>query len=151
MELYDDAWDDDEAYSFGIVSRELRRYFWSESAWGASGSPSSTDADADGEADGQSVPVLFSDGGAEHELRAEIRLSQLWNRCRAGIVSSAEFSELSHLITAVDGIRGLLCMDCTTLDRPNVSANWALGDTMLCRGHLRFRLGHAHVEGDGVA
>jgi hypothetical protein len=32
-----------------------------------------------------------------------------------------------------------------------VSANWALGDTMLCRGHLRFRLGHARIDEDGAA
>jgi len=42
-------------------------------------------------------------------------------------------------------------MDCETLDRPYESANWALGDTMLCRAHLRFRLGHARVEQDGAA
>jgi hypothetical protein len=33
------------------------------------------------------------------------------------------------------------------LERPNVSANWALATTTLCRGHLRFRLGHAQIEG----
>ena len=146
MELYDDAWEDDETYSFSSVPRELPRRFWSETAWSGSGSSSSSPADADL----QGGPVLFSDRSAEYELRAEMRLSQLWNRCRAGIMSAPEFTELSHLITEVDGIRGLLCMDCATLDRPYVSANWALGDTMLCRGHLRFRLGHAHVGGDGA-
>jgi hypothetical protein len=140
MELYDDAWDDEEVYSFSMVPRELRRRFWSETAWSApSGAGDATTA------------VLFSDRSAERELLAEMRLSQLWNRCRAGNVTSAEFTELSRLITEVDGIHGLLCMDCATLDRPRVSANWALGDTMLCRGHLRFRLGHAEIEEDGAA
>ena len=35
------------------------------------------------------------------------------------------------------------------LDRPNVSANWSLGNTNLCRGHLRFRLAHAEIDGGG--
>jgi hypothetical protein len=141
MELFDDGWDDaDEAYPFGIVPREVRRRFWSEKTW----SPQPDEQGACG-------AVLFADRRAENELRAEIRLSQLWNRCRAGIVTSKEFGELSYLITVVDGIRGLLCKDCATLDRPNVSANWALGDTMLCRGHLRFRLGHARVDEDGAS
>ena len=35
------------------------------------------------------------------------------------------------------------------LDRPNVSANWSLGNTNLCRGHLRFRLAHAQIDGGG--
>jgi hypothetical protein len=141
MELFDDDCEDaEEAYSFSIVPREIRPRFWSETTWSAQP-----------DAKSESGPVLFSDRGAENELRAEMRLSQLWNRCRAGIVTTAEFSEVSRLITEVDGIRNLLCMDCLTLERPNVSANWALGDTMLCRGHLRFRLGHAHIGEDGAA
>ena len=141
MELFDDGWDDaEEANPFSIVPRGVGRRFWSETTWSA-----------ELEEQGARGPVLFADRHAENELRAEMRLSQLWNRCRAGIVTSNEFGELSHLITEVDGIRGLLCTDCATLDRPNVSANWALGDTMLCRGHLRFRLGHARIDEDGAA
>ena len=45
-----------------------------------------------------------------------------------------EFFELSALITEVEGIRGSLCADCQMLGRPNVSANWALATTTLCRG-----------------
>lgn len=146
MELYDDAWDDEEAYTFSIVPRELRRRFWSETAWSAS-----SGAQEAAGAPGETAPVLFSERGSEHELRAEMRLSQLWNRCRADIMSSAELHELSRLISEVEGIHGLLCKDCATLDRPYMSANWALGDTMLCRGHLRFRLGHADVQGDDAA
>jgi hypothetical protein len=141
MELYDDAYDE-EAYTFSIVPRELQRRFWSEPAWSASSGAYAPE---------ETAPILFSDRSAEHELRAEMRLSQLWHRCRAGIMTAAELSEISRLITEVDGIRGLLCLDCASLDRPYVSANWALGDTTLCRGHLRFRLGHAHIEGDGAA
>jgi hypothetical protein len=141
MELFDDGREDVEgAYAFSIVPGELRRRFWSETAWS---SPPDTET--------ESGPVLFADRSAENELRAEMRLSQLWNRHLAGVVTRPELSELSRLITDVEGIRGLLCMDCATLDRPYVSANWALGDTMLCRGHLRFRLGHAHISGDGAA
>ena len=141
MELFDDGWDDaEEAYPISNVPLEVRRRFWSETTWSA---PL--------DEQGARGPVLFADRRAESELRAEMRLSELWNRCRAGIVTSNEFCELSRLITAVDGIRGLLCMDCETLDRPYESANWALGDTMLCRAHLRFRLGHARVEQDGAA
>ena len=61
-----------------------------------------------------------------------------------------EFLELSMLVTEVNGIRGALCTDCAMLDRPNVSANWALATTHLCRGHLRFRLGHAEIDGGGA-
>jgi hypothetical protein len=141
MELFDDGWDDaEEAYPISNVPLEVRRRFWSETTWSAQL-----------DEQGSCGPVLFADRRAESELRAEMRLSELWNRGRAGIVTSNEFCELSHLITEVDGIRGLLCMDCATLDRPYVSANWALGDTMLCRAHLRFRLGYARVEEDGAA
>jgi hypothetical protein len=45
----------------------------------------------------------------------------------------------------------LLCVDCAMLDRPNVSANWALATTTLCRGHLRFRLAHAHIDGGSTS
>jgi hypothetical protein len=143
MELFDDGGDGEcaeEAFSFSIVPRELRRRFWSETTWSA---PL--------EARSESGDVLFADRSAEKELRAEMRLSQLWNRYRAGTVTIAEFGELSGLMAEVDGIRGALCTDCAALERPNVAANWALGDTMLCRGHLRFRLWHAESGGDDAA
>ena len=60
-----------------------------------------------------------------------------------------EFLELSVLVSEVEGIRGSLCADCAMLGRPNTSANWALATTTLCRGHLRFRLGHAEIDGGG--
>lgn len=144
MELFDDSREDTEeaegAFPFSVVPRELQRLFFSETTWSA---PPDEEA--------ATGPVLFADRGAEAELRAEMRLSELWNRSQAGTVTDAEFGELTRLIADVDGIHGLLCVDCATLDRPMVSANWALGDTMLCRGHLRFRLGHAHIGGDGSA
>ena len=144
MELFDDSREDteeaEEVFPFGVVPPELQRRFFSETTWSA---PRDEKA--------ATGPVLFADCGAEAELRAEMRLSELWNRCRAGTVTNAEFGELARLIAEVDGIHGLLCVDCATLDRPMVSANWALGDTKLCRGHLRFRLGHAHIAGDGGA
>ena len=94
-------------------------------------------------------PLLFAERGSDAELRREIRLSQLWSRCRDGACSIAEFRELSALIADVHGIRGALCIDCAMLDRPNVSANWSLGNTSLCRGHLRFRLAHTRIEDSG--
>ena len=144
MELFDDSREDteeaEEVFPFGVVPPELQRRFFSETTWSA---PREEEA--------ATGPVLFADCGAEAELRAEMRLSELWNRCRAGTVTNVEFGELARLIAEVDGIHGLLCVDCAILDRPMVSANWALGDTMLCRGHLRFGLGHAHIAGDGGA
>ena len=141
MELFEDGWDEaEEARAFGFVPREMGRRFWSEMTWSAA-----VDEPV------ARTPVLFADRGAEIELRNEMRLSQLWERCRGGTVTSDEFGELSRLITEVDGLRGVLCTDCVTLERPNVSANWSLGATMLCRGHLRFRLGHAHIDGGDAA
>ena len=70
-------------------------------------------------------------------------------RCESGFFTLAEFRELSALIAEVDGLRGSLCIDCAMLDRPNVSANWSLGNTNLCRGHLRFRLAHTQIDGGG--
>ena len=147
MALFDDSRDDteeaeeaEEAFPFSVVPPELQRRFFSETTWSA---PRAEEA--------ATGPVLFADCGAKAELRAEMRLSELWNRCRAGTVTSVEFGELARLIAEVDGIHGLLCVDCAILDRPMVSANWALGDTMLCRGHLRFRLGHAPIGGDEAA
>ena len=96
-------------------------------------------------------PLLFAERGAEAELRKEMRLSQLWGLCRAraGACTMEDFRELSGLIAEVNGIRGALCIDCAMLDRPNVSSNWSLGNTTLCRGHLRFRLGHTRIEDSG--
>jgi hypothetical protein len=91
--------------------------------------------------------LLFSDGGAEAELAAELRLSELWARCDSGCLAMDEFFELSALITQVPGLPGSLCVDCEMLNRPNVNANWALATTTLCRSHLRFRLGHARIDG----
>ena len=36
------------------------------------------------------------------------------------------------------------------LERPNVRVNWSLGTTVLCRAHLRFRLGYARIDGGGA-
>ena len=144
MELFDDSREDteeaEEVFPIGEVPPELQRRFISE-----------TTRSAPRDEEAATGPVLFADCGAEAELRAEMRLSELWNRCRAETVTNAEFGELARLIAEVDGIHGLLCVDCATLDRPMVSANWALGDTTLCRGHLRFRLGHAPIGGDEAA
>ena len=79
-----------------------------------------------------------------------MRLSELWERCQRGQLTMDEFFELSALITEVNGITGSLCVDCAMLDRPNVSSNWALATTTLCRGHLRFRLGYARIDGGGA-
>jgi hypothetical protein len=93
--------------------------------------------------------ILFADPFAETELLREMRLSELWGRCQIGVCTVREFFELSTLITEVEGIRGALCLDCAMLERPNVAANWVLSDTTLCREHLRFRLGHARIDGGG--
>jgi len=135
MDRLDDGSDSDagDAY-FSLVPDEDRRRYWAETAWG-------NDLEAES--------VLFADRGSEAELCREMRLSELWSHCQSGFFTFDEFRELSALIAEVDGIRGSLCVDCAMLDRPNVSANWALADTALCRGHLRFRLGHAQIDGGG--
>jgi len=142
----DDCSDDDAsehetaAFYFSLVPDEARRRYWAERGW-------SDPADEDVILIGS---MLFADRDAEAELRREIRLSELWSRCQSGCFTIEEFRELSTLITQVDGIRGALCIDCAMLDRPNVSANWSLANTALCRGHLRFRLAHAHIEEGGT-
>ena len=84
MELFDDSREDteeaEEVFPFGVVPPELQRRFFSETTWSA---PRDEEA--------ATGPVLFADCGAEAELRAEMRLSELWNRCRAGTVTNAEF------------------------------------------------------------
>ena len=117
---------------------EDRRRFWAETVW----------FDNVGDDDVMSCSLLFAHRGAEAELRNEMRLSELWRLCQTGPFTIDDFRELSALVTEVDGIRGALCLDCALLDRPNVSANWALATTMLCRGHLRFRLGQAKIDED---
>jgi hypothetical protein len=145
MGRYDDSSDDGpadyetEAFYFSLVPDEARRRHWTERGW--------TDQ-ADDEFLAHSM--LFADRDAETELRREIRLSELWGRCQSGLFTIEEFRELSTLVTQVNGIRGSLCLDCVMLERPNVSANWALANTGLCRGHLRFRLAHAHIDGDNT-
>ena len=87
------------------------------------------------------------DGAVEAELAAELRLSELWGLCERGRLGMDEFFELSALITQVQGLPGSLCVDCKMLGRPNMSPNWALATTTLCRAHLRFRLDHARIDG----
>ena len=148
MEQFDEIWDEgaanadlelnsdpEELWRSLIPDEEYPRY-WSESAW-------SHDPE-----DGQeSGARLFADRAAETELTAELRLSELWARCDSGCLAMDEFFELSALITRVQGLPGSLCVDCEMLNRPNVSVNWALATTTLCRSHLRFRLGHARIDG----
>lgn len=161
MECFDDGWEDadlDAAYEAAmgrgvgpdevyrrLVSDEEGLRFWTETAWS-----SSARVEDAGLNHADSEPVLFADAGAEDELCQELRLTELWDRCQRGFLTMDEFFELSSLITVVNGISGSLCVDCAMLDRPNVSANWALAGTTLCRGHLRFRLGYARIDGGGA-
>jgi hypothetical protein len=131
-----DADVDAEALYLSLIPDEERQPFWSESVWGDP---------LDDELPPESL--LFADSGAEAELRREMRLSDLWASCLERVFTMDEFLELSVLITEVKGIRGSLCADCAMLGRPQLSANWSLGTTRLCRGHLRFRLGHAQIDG----
>ena len=135
-----DAWresdvDPEELY-LSLISDEERHRYWSESVW-------AHDVDDEVPADA----LLFAERGAEGELSREIRLSELWGRCQDRPCAMEEFLELATLITEVGGVPGVLCVDCAMLGRPNVSANWSLATTTLCRGHLRFRLGHAQIDG----
>jgi len=123
-----------------LVPDQTARGDWSESVWSVPGDDVLTPG-----------ITLFADPFAEAELRREMRLSELWDRCRGGSCTLDEFFELSALVTEVEPIRGSLCSDCAMLDRPSAAAHWALAGTMLCRGHLRFHLGHARLDGDGGA
>ena len=138
---FDSAFDleDAEGLYLSLIPDEERQRFWSERVW----------ADTP-EDECRRDWLLFADRGSEAELSREIRLSELWGACLTRPFTMGEFLELSMLVTQVNGIRGSLCEDCAMLDRPNVSANWALATTHLCRGHLRFRLGHAEIDGDST-
>jgi hypothetical protein len=148
MEWFDESWDDaapevelqpgsdpEELWRSLIAEEEYARY-WSENVW--SHDPDHVFEKSD---------LLFADKGAETQLRNEIRLAELWGLCETGSLAMAEFFELSALITEVRGIPGSLCADCDMLGRPNVKPNWALATTGLCESHLRFRLGHARIDG----
>ncbi len=155
MDRFDEAWEydaeldaeldsefdsdvDAEELYLSLIPDEERQRFWSEPVW-------TTAVEDELLADS----VLFADRGAEAELGKEIRLSELWAQGRKRPFTMGEFCELSMLVTDVNGIRGSLCADCAMLERPAVSANWALAGTHLCRGHLRFRLGHADIDEGG--
>ena len=127
--------DDAEGLYLSLIPDEERQRFWSERIGDTM------------EDEFQHESLLFADRRAEVELGKEIRLSELWGDCRDRPFTMDEFLELSMLVTEVNGIRGSLCTDCAMLGRPSVSANWALASTTLCRGHLRFRLGHAEIDG----
>jgi hypothetical protein len=135
---FDPDVDVEELY-LGLIPDEERDRFWSERMW-------SDTCDDEFQPDA----LLFADRGSEAELRREIRLSELWGACKDRPFSMHEFLELSVLVTEVDGLRGSLCVDCAMLGRPNVSAHWALAATALCRGHIRFRMGHAEIDGGGT-
>jgi hypothetical protein len=148
MEQFDESCDDgaleaeleldsdpEELWRSLIADEEYPRY-WSESVWSHAGEDPSEIGD-----------LLFVDRESEAELRNELRLAELWDLCESGCLAMHEFFELSALITQVPGLPGSLCADCDMLGRPNVSTNWALATTTLCRSHLRFRLGHARIDG----
>jgi hypothetical protein len=150
MEHFDESWDevaapeaelevdsDPEALWRSLVADEEYPRYWSESVWSH-----------DAEDAGRSGALLFVDRDAETELSNELRLSELWGLCEGGRLAMDEFFELSALIARVQGLPGSLCVDCEMLRRPNVSPNWALATTTLCQAHLRFRLGHARIDGD---
>jgi hypothetical protein len=130
---------DPEELYLSLLSEEERCRYWSESVW-------THEVDEGSGAD----MLLFPDRGAEIELGREIRLSELWQHCQERPCTMEEFLELSALITEVGALPGSLCADCAMLGRPNVMANWALATTTLCRGHLRFRLAHAQIDGGGA-
>jgi hypothetical protein len=144
MEHFDESGDeaelevdsDPEALWRSLVADEDYPRYWSESVWSH-----------DAEEVFRSGALLFVDRDAEAELRDELRLSELWGLCESGRLSMDEFFELSALIARVQGLPGSLCVDCEMLRRPNLSPNWALAATSLCQAHLRFRLGHARIDG----
>jgi hypothetical protein len=148
MEHFDESWhevapeaelevdSDPEALWRSLVADEDYPRYWSESVWSH-----------DAEEVFRSGALLFVDRDAEAELRDELRLSELWGLCESGRLSMDEFFELSALIARVQGLPGSLCVDCEMLRRPNLSPNWALAATSLCQAHLRFRLGHARIDG----
>lgn len=167
MECFDDGWNDadiDAAYEAAmdrgvgpdefyrrLVSDEEGLRFWTETAWSHEAQSDVEGLDHLDHLDRPDQgPVLFADPGAEEELCKELRLSELWERCQRGFLTMDEFFELSALVTVVSSITGSLSADCAMLDRPSVSANWALAGTTLCRGHLRFRLGYARIDGGGA-
>jgi len=127
--------DPEELWRSLIADEEYPRY-WSESVWSH-----------DAEDVFRSGALLFVDREAETELCDELRLSELWGRCESGRLAMEEFFELSALLARVKCLPGSLCVDCEMLHRPNVSPNWALATTTLCRAHLRFRLDHTRIDG----
>ncbi|HXZ61320.1 MAG TPA: hypothetical protein VEG62_01170 [Acidimicrobiales bacterium] len=156
MERFDEAWEYDpelgaeldEAFSFALdpdvnpeelylslMAEVERGRDWSEAVWEL---PEDTGAADDS--------LLFPDPTAVVQLGKEIRLSELWRRCRDGALSMDEFLELTALVTELDGVPGDQCADCAMLQRPSTPANWSLGATGLCQAHLRFRLGHAKID-----
>jgi hypothetical protein len=147
MEDFDERWDegtseaeleldsDPEELWRSLIADEAYPRYWSESVW----SHAADDMEEGG-------ARLFADGN-EKELGQELRLCELWDLCESGCLDMSDFFELSALITQVQGLPGSLCVDCEMLGRPNVSPNWALAMTTLCRAHLRFRLGHARIDG----
>jgi hypothetical protein len=151
MEHFDDSWDevagepefeadsDPEALWRSLVADEAYPRYWSDSVWSH-----------DAENRFGSGALLFVDRDAEAELGDELRLAELWGLCETGRLAMDEFAELSGLIAKVHGLPGSPCVDCGMLHRPNVSANWALATTTLCRAHLRFRLHHARIDGDST-
>lgn len=160
MEWFDDSWDDatpevelepgsdPEELWRSLIAEEAYPRYWSESVW-SHGADHAAELAADHGADhgSEGGDLLFADRGAETQLGNELRLSELWGLCEMGGLAMGEFFELSALITEVHGIPGSLCADCAMLGRPNVDPNWALAATALCVAHLRFRLGHARIDG----
>jgi hypothetical protein len=148
MEQFDESWDEaapEAELELGSDPEELWRSLLSDEEYPRYVSDAMWSHDAEEVV--WAGALLFTDRDAEDELRNELRLSELWRLCECGQLAMGEFFELSALIGLVQGLPGSLCVDCEMLRRPNVSPNWALATTTLCQAHLRFRLGHARIDG----
>ena len=123
-----------------LLPDEERQRFWSESIW-------SDPIDEDFRMDS----LLFTHRGSEAELSREIRLSELWGACQGRPFTMDEIPRNVRADLrggrnfAVPCPRTAPCWDAPMQVR---TGHWPT--TLLCRGHLRFRLGHAEIDGGGT-
>ena len=122
-----------------LIPDEERQRYWSESVW-------SDPIDEEFRPDS----LLFAHRGAEAELLpGDPSLRALGCVPRPALHDGRIPRAVGADLRSGRYSRLAAARHCAMLGRPNASANWELAATSLCRGHLRFRLGHAEIDGGG--
>jgi hypothetical protein len=131
MDRLDDGFDEESGeFFFGFdADEDLRRKLAKEAGW-----PDHLEDELLAHA------MLFDTTHIEAAFASELRLTELWSLSHGGAFLEEDYRELTTLIFEATELHHVACVDCAAMGKDNVSGNWAVANTGLCKGHLRYRL-----------